>query len=98
MTDVSESSGMMGSSGMFAQNKALLKHDYVRFLAYKLFRTIHGVDLFKNESDLLENLTYWGETIRNDIESKLDAISSTSSDATMPIDGSGNRFLTNDVK
>ena len=97
MIDVAESTGMMGSSGMFAQNKALLKHDYVRFLAYKLFRTINGVDLFKNESDLLENLTYWGETIRNDIEAKLDAISTTSSDATMSIDNSGNRFLTNEV-
>jgi uncharacterized protein YjbI with pentapeptide repeats len=97
MIDVTESTGMMGSTGMFAQNKALLKHDYIRYLAYKLFRTIHGVDLFKNESDLLENLTYWGETIRNDIESKLDAISTTSSDATMLIDNSGNRFLTNDL-
>ena len=97
MIDVGDSTGMMGSSGMFAQNKALLKHDYVRYLAYKLFRTIHGVDLFKNESDLLENLTYWGETIRNEIEHKLDLISTTSSDETMPIDGSGNRFLTNEV-
>jgi uncharacterized protein YjdB len=97
MVDVGDSTGMMGSSGMFAQNKALLKHDYVRYLAYKLFRTIHGVDLFKNESDLLENLTYWGETIRNEIEHKLDLISTTSSDETMPIDGSGNRFLTNEV-
>ncbi len=95
MVDVSESNGMMGSSGMFAQNKALLKHDYVRYLAYKLFRTIHGVDLFKNESDLLENISYWGETIRNAIENKLDLISTTSSDETIPIDGSGNRFLTN---
>jgi hypothetical protein len=97
MINVEGSSGMMGSSGMFDQNKALLKHDYIRYLAYKLFRTIHGVDLFKNESDLLENLTYWGETIRNDIESKLDAISTTSSDETMTIDDSGNRFLTNDL-
>ena len=95
MVDVSESNGMMGSSGMFAQNKALLKHDYVRYLAYKLFRTIHGVDLFKNESDLLENISYWGETIRNAIENKLDLISTTSSDETIPMDGSGNRFLTN---
>ena len=95
MIDVSGASGMMGTTGMFDSNKSLLKHDFTRYIAYKLFNTIHGVDLFNNESDLLENLAYHGEVIRNEIENKLQDISTTSSDATMPIDNSGNHYLTN---
>jgi len=95
MIDVSGASGMMGTTGMFDSNKSLLKHDFTRYISYKLFNTIHGVDLFNNESDLLENLAYHGEVIRNEIENKLQDISTTSSDATMPIDNSGNHYLTN---
>ena len=34
-----------------------LARDYVRYLAYKLFRTAQGVDLFDNETELRTNLT-----------------------------------------
>jgi uncharacterized protein YjdB len=95
MVDVAGSSGMMGTSGMFASNKSLLKHDFIRYMASKLFNTIHGVDLFNNESALLENLTMHGENIRNEIENKLQNISATSSDTSLPIDDNGFRYLTN---
>ena len=43
----------VGTSG--ATNKAV-PHDYLRFLAYKLFRTHLGVDLFDNETAVREAL------------------------------------------
>ena len=95
MMDASASITQLAPSGVFAPNKCLFKHDYLRFLSLKLFNTIHGVDLFKNESDLLENLTYWGENVNNTIGAIIDSISTTSNDTTMPMDASGNRYLTN---
>ena len=90
-----ESNGMLGTVGLFEENKMLVKHDFLRYLALKLFNTIHGVDLFNNESDLLENATYWGEDVRNNIRNILTGISTTSSDETMSYDASGNKYLTN---
>jgi len=90
-----ESNGMLGTVGLFEENKMLAKHDFLRYLALKLFNTIHGVDLFNNESDLLENATYWGEDVRNNIRNILTGISTTSSDGTMSYDASGNKYLTN---
>jgi hypothetical protein len=37
-------------------NKSKVCHDFVRFLALGLFNTHHGVDLFDNEQQLLENI------------------------------------------
>jgi hypothetical protein len=95
MMNKTESDGMLGSSEMFAANKMLAKHDFLRYLAFKLFNTIHGVDLFSNESDLLENTTYWGEDVNANIHSILSSISTTSSDTSMNYDVSGNKYLTN---
>ena len=78
-------------------DKSLVKHDFVRYIALRLFYTIHGVDLFSNETDLLENVTYLGETVRNNIDLILSGISTTSSSETMSYDASGNKYLTNDV-
>jgi uncharacterized protein YjbI with pentapeptide repeats len=90
-----ESNGMLGTVGLFDANKMLAKHDFLRYLSLKLFNTIHGVDLFNNETDLLENATYWGEDVRTNIHNILTGISTTSSDETMSYDASGNKYLTN---
>ena len=42
--------------GTLPANKMLVAHDYVRYLATKLFNTPYGVDLFSNETILLENI------------------------------------------
>ena len=44
------------SSGVLASNKMLVAHDFVRYLAQKLFGTHYGVDLFNNEVNLLKDL------------------------------------------
>jgi len=40
----------------FPSNKMLVAHDYIRYLAKKLFGTHQGVDLFNNEAALLQNV------------------------------------------
>ena len=74
-----------------------MKHDFIRYIALRLFNTIQGVDLFSNEKDLHENLTYFGETVRNNIDTIISGISTTSSNETMSYDASGNKYLTNDA-
>jgi uncharacterized protein YjbI with pentapeptide repeats/uncharacterized protein YjdB len=95
MLNKAESAGMLGTTELFAESKMLVKHDFVRYLALKLFNTIHGVDLFKNETDLQENATYYGESIRHNIQEIMSGISTTSGDEGMAYDASGNKYLTN---
>jgi uncharacterized protein YjbI with pentapeptide repeats len=97
MMNKSESTNMLGNAETFVANKMLVKHDFIRYLSLCLFNTIHGVDLFKNESDLLENAVYGGETNRNTIHTLLGNVSTTSSDESMSYDASGNKYLTNDA-
>jgi hypothetical protein len=42
-------------------NKMLVKHDFVRYLASKLFNTPQAVDLFNNESALINSLNTLGD-------------------------------------
>jgi hypothetical protein len=60
MMDHTSSSGRIainGSSGdPLASNKQLVCHDYVRYLALKLFNTHFGVDLFQNELEMLADI------------------------------------------
>jgi uncharacterized protein YjbI with pentapeptide repeats len=95
MMNKTESNGMLGTTDIFTASKMLAKHDFLRYLALRLFNTIHGVDLFSNESDLLENTTYWGEDVNANIHSTMGNISTTSSDESMSYDASGNKYLTN---
>ena len=99
MLDQSEASGMLtgggGGGGSFAANKSLVKHDFIRYISLQLFNTIQGVDFLSNESDLLENIVYYGEVARVGIMAVLDTISTQSADITMAADVSGNRYLTN---
>lgn len=59
--------------------KNKVKHDFVRFLALRLFNTIHGVDLFSNEQQLLEDLVSKGATAHSQIKSALATVSTTAS-------------------
>jgi hypothetical protein len=94
MMDKAESSGKLGEN--FTSDRSLMKHDFIRYLALRLFNTVHGVDLFRNESDLRENMTYFGENVRYNIDGILSGISTTSSSVSMSYDASANKYLTND--
>ena len=98
MLDRTESDGQLSGAGAndtYATDKSLVKHDFTRYIALQLFNTVRGVDLFQNESDILENITYYGEVARVGIQSVLDTVSSISADITMNIDSSGNKYSTN---
>jgi hypothetical protein len=80
-------------------NKNLVKHDFTRYLAFKLFNTPHGVDLFSNEEAIKLDLSNKGRTIKSNIMSVLNAVSTTITTGTTiavgQTDVSGNRFTTN---
>jgi uncharacterized protein YjbI with pentapeptide repeats len=95
MMDQLDSLNMLGSG--FSADKSLTKHDFIRHIALSLFNTIHGVDLFSNEEDLMENSVYLGETVRHNIDGILSNISTTSASEAMAYDTSGNKYLTNDA-
>jgi uncharacterized protein YjbI with pentapeptide repeats len=97
MLNKSESVGMLGLGEGYAADKSLVKHDFIRYIALRLFNTIHGVDLFHNETELLENSVFMGETVRNNIDTIMAGISTTSSSGAMSYDASGNKYLTNDA-
>ena len=97
MLNKSESAGMLGNSEGYTAHKSLIKHDFIRYIALRLFNTIHGVDLFHNEAELLENTTFLGETVRNNIDTILSGVSTTSASQNMTYDASGNKYLTNDA-
>lgn len=99
MLDRNESTGMLtpgAGATAFSADKSLVKHDFLRYIALHLFNTIHGVDLFRNEDDLRENLAYYGEVARVGIMAVLDTVGTMSADITMSVDSSGNRYSTNE--
>jgi hypothetical protein len=95
MLDKNESINSLVSKTAYDSNKSFVKHDFVRYLAYKLFNTVHGVDLFNNETDLRENLAYYGEVTRCGIEAVMDTVSTTSASVSMSVDAAGYKYLTN---
>jgi len=99
MLDRNESSGMLvpgAGATAYSADKSLVKHDFLRYIALNLFNTIHGVDLFHNEEDIRENLAYYGEVARVGIMSVLDTVGTMSANSVMEVDGSGNRYSTNE--
>jgi hypothetical protein len=60
------------------ENKNFVKHDFVRYLALRLFNTAYGVDLFSNESELLSDLVTKGATAAGNIITALKAVDQAS--------------------
>jgi len=89
------SANAMLTTGVDA-SKNLVKHDFVRYLAQSLFNTVHGVDLFSNESDLLENIALKGQGARTAIELALDNVNAVKA-SLGSADASGYYYTTNDL-
>ena len=60
-------------------SEMLVKHDFIRYLAQKLFNTPMGTDLFSNQSELLNSLHSLGEKVYQDISASLWKYATTSS-------------------
>jgi len=72
------STPILASGGDIADEKNLVKHDFVRYLAQQLFNTPYGVDLFSNEDALLSDIVTKGATAYSDIKAALDAVNMSS--------------------
>ena len=81
------------------RNKNLVKHDFTRYLAYKLFNTVYGVDLFSNETALHEDISSKGRTAKNSIMTVLKNVSAKAATGSTIVvgqtDASDNRYSTN---
>lgn len=86
---------MLLTSSEVLANKNKVKHDFVRYLAKKLFNTVYGVDLFQNEIGLLEDLVSKGATAHSAIKTALDAVNITSPDLSNNVDSNGRFYATN---
>jgi hypothetical protein len=74
-----------------ATNVRLVKHDFVRHLAKELFNTIHGVDLFSNEAELLQSVEDAGsDEVTPKLNTLLNAVSTTSATLTGFVTGDDN--------
>lgn len=97
MMDHASSSNAIATADL-ASNKLMIAHDFVRYLAEKLFGTYHGVDLFNNEVELLQNLrSLCGSSgAMGTIDGLLDAVDITDgTHAGIATDGDGNKYMTN---
>lgn len=65
---------ILATAGDIVANRNLVKHDFVRYLADKLFNTPHGVDLFSNEDALLSDLATKGAAAKAAIDASLNAV------------------------
>ena len=53
---------------MSAQGTQDVAHDYVRYLAFKLFNTVKGVDLFNNEAEMY---TYFDTSMNDEVHAHI---------------------------
>jgi hypothetical protein len=89
-------------SGLIPDDKQLVKHDFIRYIAKSMFNTHLGVDLFQNESELKYDLAYKGHNLAWDsIWNSITSISDVSLNATTysglyGTDASYGYYLTND--
>lgn len=76
VTSASITSGPIATG--YDANKSMVCHDFVRFLALGLFNTHHGVDLFDNEKELLENIRKEAVDVWTTMEGELSKYNETS--------------------
>jgi hypothetical protein len=69
---------ILADSADVVAKRNFVKHDFVRYLALRLFNTAYGVDLFSNETELLSDLVTKGATAAADIITALKAVDQAS--------------------
>lgn len=84
---------ILATAGDIVAAKNLVKHDFLRYLAEKLFNTPHGVDLFSNEDALLADLATKGATAKAAIDASLNAVNQ----ANAANGSSPHKYSTNDL-
>ena len=90
------STPILAESADVVAKRNFVKHDFVRYLALRLFNTAYGVDLFSNETQLLEDLVAKGAIAASSIISALNAVNQSST-ATGMEGVVPNKYSTNDT-
>ena len=88
---------IFATSSEVLANKNKVKHDFVRYLALKLFNTAYGVDLFNNENLLLGDLVTKGATAHSAIKTALNNVNTTAADLSNNVDSDGRFYATNSL-
>lgn len=86
-------SPILENSADVVEKKNFVKHDFVRYLALKLFNTAYGVDLFSNEDELLSDLVTKGATAAGNIITALNSVNQ----ASAANGSSPHKYSTNDL-
>jgi hypothetical protein len=88
------------SAGAYPANKMMVAHDFVRYLALKLFNSAYGAELFQNQNDLLTDLrwicgdTSAGQTWYQILEKFNNVSIADGLHVDIQQDASGRKFLT----
>jgi hypothetical protein len=100
-TDSANAISLIGTGGAnLAPNKAMVCHDFTRYLASKLFGTHFGVDLFNNETELLQDIRLICDDSAADhtwfdIVTKVTKVSKIGDHADIAEDAEGDKYMTN---
>jgi hypothetical protein len=87
------------SGAAYDHNKALVKHDFIRYIAQRMFNTYQAVDLFNNQLEVIQNI----ETVCNgasagrswhDISAALYSVSTNGTNAGLLVDNNGLKYMT----
>ena len=93
------------SAGLSLENnKKMVAHDFLRYLAEDLFGTHYGVDIFNNELSVLNSIrSVCGDSVEGntwyDIKATIKKVSMTEGDSTLTgiaTDDDGNKYMTNE--
>ena len=94
---------MLATGGNIDASKNFVKHDFIRYLALKLFNTPNGVDLFNNEQALIQHLNAMGNaSFQGDISGTLwrydsgNGIGTNGEGSNLSTDSENKRYTTND--
>ena len=87
------------SGAAYDHNKALVKHDFIRYIAKKMFNTYQAVDLFNNQLAVIQNI----ESVCDgsaagrawyDISSALYSVSTNGTNPGLLVDNNGLKYMT----
>jgi hypothetical protein len=87
------------SGAAYDHNKALVKHDFIRYIAKRMFNTFQAVDLFNNQLGVIQNI----ETVCDgsvdghswyDISAALYSVSTNGTNPGLLVDNNGLKYMT----
>ena len=87
------------SGAAYDHNKALVKHDFIRYIAKKMFNTYQAVDLFNNQLEVIQNIESVCDGSAagrswHDISAALYSVSTNGSNAGLLLDNNGLKYMT----